>query len=417
MMAPNAAAALPNSLGTPSPSAESTEQQGSILPPAAADQHSAFWITFATYFPQAARFAEGAYFSMIVKGMCMAGNILVQISPYATVKRWETMGCTGEADAAPYVSIAFGGWQWCFYGLFAWALTKRSGFLILVQSNFLGAILGSYYTVTFYRNCRNAQFLDSFQRYMSAAVTLALLQVCALLVLPSQRSLFLVGCLSSFCGFAAAGAMMTTVPMVFRNKDSSSIPGPFVIASLLSSLVWCMCGWILDDPLVVGPNMFSVFTSLFTLYLKWKYPSGANVKDQKAVAGDTSVLQAALAFARDVVKQGRVLPPSSGMSSRRRPSRSQRRPSKEWADAPSDTDERTPLITSYEDENQQAAADAPPVESQAVSAEPPITASSDDSTNSQQIETAAAAVQSSSPASLSPPRRVGTCADGTGGTF
>eukprot|EP00438_Fugacium_kawagutii_P007211 Skav218000 [mRNA] locus=scaffold2344:67597:68439:- [translate_table: standard] len=47
------------------------------------------------------------------------GSQVVQISPYPQVQRWEASGCTGDSDAAPYVSIAFGGWQWCYYGLFA----------------------------------------------------------------------------------------------------------------------------------------------------------------------------------------------------------------------------------------------------------------------------------------------------------
>merc|ERR1719414_667908 len=67
------------------------------------------WLAF--YLPQLSHFLVGLSFAGVIKVLCMAGNVLVQLSPYPQVRRWERRGCTGEADAAPYVSIAFGGWQ------------------------------------------------------------------------------------------------------------------------------------------------------------------------------------------------------------------------------------------------------------------------------------------------------------------
>jgi len=210
-------------------------------------------------------------FMTLIKALCMAGNILVQVSPYPQVQRWEACQCTGEADAAPYVSIAFGGWQWCYYGLFAFILTKRNGFLILVHSNFLGAVLGTYYSVAFYRHCHNAEGRNSFQKYMSAVGTLILLQSSALLVLPIERALFLTGLISSFCSFVGALSMLVSVPTVIRTKDSRTIPGSLVIANIFSSLIWCLCGWILEDPLIAAPNIVGFSSSFVCLVLKHRY--------------------------------------------------------------------------------------------------------------------------------------------------
>lgn len=220
-----------------------------------------------------ARVLAGFSFATMVKALCMAGNVLVQVSPFPQVKRWERRGCTGEADAAPYVSIAFGGWQWCYYGLFAWLLTKRSGFLILVHSNFLGALLGSYYTVTFFRNCRDEASRQSLHLYLSAVSALVLLQACAVAVLPVERALFLTGLVSSFCSFVGAMSMLVTLPTVIRTQDSRPIPGPLVFANLLCSLVWCVCGWMLDDPLIAAPNVAAFLSSGACVYLKLRYPS------------------------------------------------------------------------------------------------------------------------------------------------
>lgn len=277
---PNMQASLPNA-----------DQGGVSIAP---DQPNPWWISFSAHFPQVAQFLESGSLAMVIKGLCMASNIVVQVSPYTQVRRWEMKGDTGEADAAPFVSIGFSGWQWCFYGIFAWLLTKRNGFLILVHSNFLGALLGTYYTITFCRYCRNKACSDSLQRYLSASMTLALLQVCALFVLPSDRALFLSGLVSSFCSFVGAASMLVMLPPVFKSKDSSLIPGPFAVASLGSSLVWVLCGWMLDDPLVIGPNVFATFASLVTLYCKWQYPSIA-VKDGKDSLECTDPFEAAIA--------------------------------------------------------------------------------------------------------------------------
>lgn len=333
--APNVVAVAPSADAVPStgamgdssksldPNIQATLQpvdQASAVP-LAAEQPSAWWITFSAQFPQAAHFAESGSFAMVVKGLCMASNILVQVSPYTQVRRWEIMGDTGEADAAPFVSIGFSGWQWCFYGIFAWLLTKRSGFLILVHSNFLGALLGTYYTIAFYRYCRSKACSDSLQRYLSASMTLALLQVCALFVLPSDRALFLSGLVSSFCSFVGAASMLVIVPAVVRCKDSSLIPGPFAVASLGSSLVWALCGWMLDDPLVIGPNIFSMFASLVTLYCKWQYPSIAS-KDSKDGVDCADPFEAAIvAQTTPVPIVPRHQEPRGTVFTRKRPSR------------------------------------------------------------------------------------------------
>jgi uncharacterized protein with PQ loop repeat len=228
---------------------------------------------------------QGLTFGAVVKALCMAGNVLVQVSPYPQVVRWEKRGCTGEVDAAPYVAIAFAGFQWCFYGAFAFLLTQRSGFLILVQSNCLGALLGSYYSLTFYKNCRNEEALSSFHRYLSAVGTLVAFQICTLSTLPAERSLFLTGLVASFCSFVGASSMLVPVPAVLKTRDSRMISGPLVFANCGSALVWCGCGIMLQDPLVFGPNVCAAMSSAVCIYLKLKFPSSDDKLDDKLEEG------------------------------------------------------------------------------------------------------------------------------------
>lgn len=220
----------------------------------------------------------GLSFAVLIKGMCLAGNVAVQVSPYPTVKRWEDRSCTGEADAAPYISIAYNGWQWCYYGCFAYLVTGRSGFLILVQSNCLGAILGSYYAYTFYRNCKNATARASLQKYLSAVTMLATFQACAAFTLPLPHALFLSGLVSSFCSFLGALSMLVTVPMVLRTQNSRSIPGPLVVTNFFSGVIWTLCGLMLADPLVTGPNIFCAAASATCIFLRMRYPADESGK-------------------------------------------------------------------------------------------------------------------------------------------
>jgi len=80
--------------------------------------------------------------------------------------------------------------------------------------------------------------------------------------------------------------MMVTVPTVIRTQDSRSIPGPLVTAYFFSACVWCLCGWILADPLITSPNVASALASATCLYLKATFPS--DTADMKAAEIDES---------------------------------------------------------------------------------------------------------------------------------
>jgi len=182
------------------------------------------------------------------------------------------------------VSIAFGGWQWCYYGLFAWWVTGRSGFLILFHSNCLGAVLGTYYTFTFYKHCKDKAIVASMKTYLSAVATLVLFQACVVLVLPVERALFLTGLVASFCSFVGALSMLVSIPMAVRTGSSQHISGPLVLAYFLSSVVWCLCGYMLADPMIAAPNVVAMCSSGACLYCKAHLGSRAAQRDLEGMA-------------------------------------------------------------------------------------------------------------------------------------
>jgi uncharacterized protein with PQ loop repeat len=244
--------------------------------PAASESSTTSWTR--VHFPTLWLLLHGITFGFVIKAICMVGNVMVQVSPIPQVKGWELKGNTGDVDAAPYVSIAFTGWNWCFYGLFAYFVTQRSGFVILVYANCLGAVLGSYYMWAFSKFCSDRGAMANFQKYLSAAAGLVGFELCMVLTLPMERSLFMCGLVSSFCSFTAAVSLLMLVPSVMRTKDSSSISGPLVVANFGSAIAWFICGWMLQDPLVYSPNLMTSCASLLCIYLKVKYSSTSSLR-------------------------------------------------------------------------------------------------------------------------------------------
>eukprot|EP00927_Polykrikos_kofoidii_P058931 TRINITY_DN5380_c0_g1_i2.p1 TRINITY_DN5380_c0_g1~~TRINITY_DN5380_c0_g1_i2.p1 ORF type:complete len:437 (+),score=49.08 TRINITY_DN5380_c0_g1_i2:67-1377(+) len=237
-------------------------------------------------FPKAHHLLIGFDLLALVKMLCIIGNLIFQVSPLPQVKRWQSKGCSSSEDAAPYVSIAFAGCQWCFYGAFAFCVTGRSGFLVLVHSNCVGALLGMYYVFSFSRYCRHANLLEQLRRYMSVGAALVLFQLACIAHLPAERALFLSGLVSSLCSVMSASALLVTIPVVIQTRDSASIPGPLVFAALFSAVCWCVCGWLLDDPMVMGPNFWAIVCATTSLAVKFKYSSPGQANRGRAIGAE-----------------------------------------------------------------------------------------------------------------------------------
>merc|ERR1719230_1297697 len=110
-------------------------------------------------------------------------NIFYQASPLPLISEFKAKGDTGDSDIAPFIATAYGGWQWCFYGLFAYVVTQKSGFLVLVYSNVVGATLGLYYVYAFTLNCNNIAMLQKAPKYYLVLGTLVLVQFVAIMAL------------------------------------------------------------------------------------------------------------------------------------------------------------------------------------------------------------------------------------------
>lgn len=210
-------------------------------------------------------------FAVIIKAACMMSNVLFQVSPLPSVKQFQAKHDVGEADAAPFVAIAFGGCQWCFYGAFAYLVTGKSGFLVLVYSNVLGGALGMYYVQQFQENCTSTGKIHQLSFYLKVVSMLVLLQIGAMAALPREKALFFSGIISSACSVATSASALTTFPTVIKRKTAASIPLPLCIAAGVSGCLWLTCGVLLWDPYIAVPNAIGVLCNVVCVCLVFHY--------------------------------------------------------------------------------------------------------------------------------------------------
>lgn len=226
-------------------------------------------------------------FAFVVKTLCMMCNIFYQASPLPLVNEFSNKGDTADADLAPFIAVAYGGWQWCFYGLFAYFVTNKTGFLVLVYSNVVGATLGLYYVYAFTRNCRNAAMLQKSSKYYTVLGCIAGVQLVAIVTEQPVRALFFCGLVSSAWSIIASLSLLSTLPEIYETRNSKSLPIPLIVMGAVSAMLWIICGVMLWDPWITFPNFFAIMICTFGLYLCWKFPAdGSAETDTDAIPKD-----------------------------------------------------------------------------------------------------------------------------------
>jgi len=208
----------------------------------------------------------------MVKTMCMMSNIFYQASPLPLISEFQAKGDTGEADLAPFIATAYSGWQWCFYGTFACVVTGKTGFLVLVYSNVVGATFGLYYVYAFLTCCKNKAMLDKSTMYYYVLGAIVGAQFIAIMTLPPVRSLFFSGLISSAWSTITSCSLLVTLPLVWETKNSKSLPLPLLLMGVVSATLWVVCGVMLWDPWISFPNMFALVVCGYALTLCWRYP-------------------------------------------------------------------------------------------------------------------------------------------------
>jgi len=207
----------------------------------------------------------------LIKAACMMSNVVVQMSPYSSIKKIRSDKNTGDFDAAPLVSIAFGCVQWSFYGIFAWLVTGKAGFLIVVYANGFGAFVGIFYVASYHTYCQCQQARMKLYQYYHMVVNLVVIQVCAIFTFSLERALLFCGAIASTTTIVSALSPWTVVSTVISTQSSERMPVPLLAASLVSSGLWCFCGLLLWDIWIMVPNFVGILSNIFLVAIALKY--------------------------------------------------------------------------------------------------------------------------------------------------
>ena len=198
----------------------------------------------------------------MVKTLAIASNVALQLSPLRLVTEMRLAGSTLGYSAFPLVALTACGFQWSFYGFFAWTISANQGFLMLIYANILGLVLGVYYIATFAKS-KDSSKSDTLDRSLSNQVLLLTLLFASELIFCRlstnvELALLLSGALAAAVSILVSAAPMVALPRIFQTQSIDSLPVDMVVASLASSVLWFWCGSLLGDPWVWMPNLCGV---------------------------------------------------------------------------------------------------------------------------------------------------------------
>ncbi|CAO1426279.1 unnamed protein product [Diamesa tonsa] len=179
---------------------------------------------------------------------------------------------TGETSGLPYTSGLLSCSMWLCYGI----LTSEKTVTLV---NTVGVVLFGIYSMIYYVFTINKKRMSSQLLLVIIVVFFAVFY--SRVVEPNnEKASRLIGLLCcSFTVFFFASPLIK-LKHVIRTKNSESLPRPIIIASFFVTLQWCFYGYLINDVVVILPNMLGCILSTIQLALFVIYPSKSDVKYQ-----------------------------------------------------------------------------------------------------------------------------------------
>lgn len=208
---------------------------------------------------------------LVLRMSPMLTTIGLSLSPLRDARCWAKNGCTGESQAAPFVSIFFGCIQWSAYGLFAYRVTRTPGFLVL-GANAVGIALGMFYIVTFLRFCWDKKELRKLCLLSCAAGAVLLVEAGTIVVAAPRTSMWLLGHVAATCTLLNSCSILAPIREVWHNRCASKISLSIASAMAINSALWLFTGIMLHDRTLELSQLVSLATSMMCVSLKLSFP-------------------------------------------------------------------------------------------------------------------------------------------------
>merc|ERR1719379_331096 len=206
-------------------------------------------------------------FSFLLKAAAIMSSVVLTLSPLRAI--WRIQQERDTLTYAPYCffCVAVCGFQWCCYGTFAFLVTANYGFLILVYSNVLGVVMGTYYVYTYWCNITDATRRQQFYNCCYVAASIYAFEATVVPSTSHARALLIVGTMSACMSVGVCCAPLAELKTILKTRDASSIPQDISLASFAASILWLACAVLLHDLWILVPNVAGLILGGFQLFL------------------------------------------------------------------------------------------------------------------------------------------------------
>jgi solute carrier family 50 protein (sugar transporter) len=206
-------------------------------------------------------------FSFLLKAAAIMSSVVLTLSPLRIILKIQDKKDTLTYAPYCFFCVAVCGLQWCAYGTFAFLVTSNYGFLILVYSNVLGVLMGTYYVYTYWCNMNDATRKKQFKNCCYVAGAIYAFEATVVPSTSHARALLIVGTMSACMSVGVSCAPLAEIKTILKTRDASSIPSDIAMASFAASILWLACAVLLHDLWILVPNIAGLILGGCQLFL------------------------------------------------------------------------------------------------------------------------------------------------------
>uniref|UniRef100_K3WSB2 Sugar transporter SWEET1 n=1 Tax=Globisporangium ultimum (strain ATCC 200006 / CBS 805.95 / DAOM BR144) TaxID=431595 RepID=K3WSB2_GLOUD len=191
-------------------------------------------------------------------------SVIFAVSPLQTVKTIQQAKSTLQFSFAPFFFYFI---QSVIYTLYAFVTSN----LIMGATALLGSFMGSYYVYVYYKHAG-----DKTQPFRMLTYSLIFIVLLSLAVSHSpEESQLIIGVPGNILSILTASSPLLQVRTILRRKDASCLPFGMSVMTVVAGGVWMVYGIMLQDNLIIYPNLFALTMGIIQVSLIIMYPGGA----------------------------------------------------------------------------------------------------------------------------------------------
>ncbi|TMW69139.1 hypothetical protein Poli38472_001295 [Pythium oligandrum] len=227
--------------------------------------------------------AENAFYMAYFLGLravpvvAVGSSIASAVSPWHTVKVIQRAGHTMQYSFAPFFFFFVQSVMNTLYGY-------TTANPVVKYTAALSVVMGTYYINVY---CRHAPNKARPLRWLVTALTLiSMLAMVAMSKSPKESQL-LIGVPGNILALLTSASPLLQIKTILKTRDASCLPLGMAVMNVVAGGIWMLYGMLLQDKLVILPNMFALTMGLIQGALIVSFPSKLQTAQEYGFAGKT----------------------------------------------------------------------------------------------------------------------------------